>query len=57
MAITIYRFDRKALTFREIIDTIFIGAMGPPGGGRNPVTPRLLRHFNVLAFATMGTGA
>lgn len=38
------RADRK---WMEIIDTVLVGAMGPPGGGRNAVSSRFLRHFNV----------
>lgn len=47
-------YERKPpCAFRTIIDTQFVGSMGPPGGGRNPVTNRMLRHFNVISFAEM----
>ncbi|TYZ63897.1 hypothetical protein PybrP1_001177 [[Pythium] brassicae (nom. inval.)] len=47
-------YDRKLLVFRTIVDVLFVASMGPPGGGRNPITPRLVRHFNVIGYAELG---
>jgi len=41
-------YDRKKLFWKGVQETQFIAACGPPGGGRMPVTPRLLRHFNMI---------
>jgi dynein heavy chain len=41
-------YDRgKELDLRILKDLQFIGAMGPPGGGRNPVDPRFVALFSV----------
>jgi dynein heavy chain len=36
--------------FKTIIDTMLITSMGPPGGGKTFITPRMQRHFNIVAF-------
>ncbi|GMI07902.1 hypothetical protein TrRE_jg5473 [Triparma retinervis] len=46
-------YDRKALTFRKIIDCIYVLACGPPGGGRNHITARYVRHFNIIGYTAM----
>lgn len=41
-------YDTKKLIFKQIKDTRFVCACAPPGGGRNAVSPRLFRHFNMI---------
>ena len=43
------RYDRTN-TFRRMDDCLFVAAMGPPGGGRNNITPRYARHFNLISI-------
>ena len=46
-------YDRKALTFRQIIDVVFVCACGPPGGGRQSLSARFPRHFNTVGYTPM----
>ena len=48
-------YEKKAKTFRHIVDVQFVAAMGPPGGGRNPITDRLTRHLFVLELLPYDT--
>lgn len=41
-------YDLKKLLLKYVKDVLFVSACGPPGGGRNPVSPRLFRHFNMI---------
>jgi dynein heavy chain len=44
-----HMYDRgKDLDLRTYKDLLFLGAMGPPGGGRNAVDPRFIALFNVF---------
>ena len=50
-------YDRidKERSFRTIQDIMFVGAMGPPGGGRSVITQRLQRHFNIITYTNLGS--
>jgi dynein heavy chain len=43
-----YEIDTNDKEFRRLEGVKFVACMGPPGGGRNDITPRYVRHFNVI---------
>ncbi|XP_074520194.1 dynein axonemal heavy chain 6 [Halichoeres trimaculatus] len=45
-------YDRKKFIWKKIQEMIISAACAPPGGGRNPVTARFMRHFSMLCLPT-----
>ncbi|XP_032823200.2 dynein axonemal heavy chain 3 [Petromyzon marinus] len=43
-------YDKKDTSRLDIVDVLFVSAMGPPGGGRNDITGRFTRHLNILSI-------
>ena len=42
-------YDRAKLFWKDVEETTIVSACGPPGGGRQELTPRFVRHFNMLS--------
>ncbi|CAN0503682.1 unnamed protein product, partial [Ectocarpus sp. 8 AP-2014] len=50
-------YDTQKLFFKGIKDVVFLAACAPPGGGRNQVSPRLLRHFSMVWLTALSSGS
>jgi dynein heavy chain len=50
-------YDRDKLFWTELEGVLLLTAAAPPGGGRSKVTPRFVRHFNVLCMPRAGEAA
>ena len=37
--------EEVGVSLQDILDVNVVAACGPPGGGRNPISPRLLKNF------------
>lgn len=49
-----YDQTEKGRPLQSVVDVDYIAAMAPPSGGRSSVSPRLLRHFNVISIPNFG---
>jgi dynein heavy chain len=45
-------YDREKFFWKDLQDVTICAACAPPGGGRNPVTPRFIRHFSMFCIPT-----
>lgn len=43
-----FMYDRQKQTSKYINDILLVSAMGPPGGGRNVISPRIQSRFSVV---------
>ncbi|XP_030566728.1 dynein heavy chain 6, axonemal [Drosophila novamexicana] len=43
-------YDREKLFWKDILDVVLGCACAPPGGGRNLLTPRFVRHFALFSL-------
>ncbi|KAG8443822.1 hypothetical protein GDO86_009129 [Hymenochirus boettgeri] len=41
-------YDTQTLSWKIVRDVVLVAACAPPGGGRNYLSPRLLKHFSVF---------
>ncbi len=48
-------YDVNKLFFKNVQDVVVCSAAAPPGGGRNEVSPRLLRHFHMVWLTNLTT--
>ena len=44
-----YDLSEKDNLLRKVQNLVFVGAMCPLAGGKNSVTPRFSRHFNIIS--------
>ncbi|XP_026730807.1 dynein heavy chain 6, axonemal [Trichoplusia ni] len=50
-------YDRDKLYWKDIIDVVLSCACAPPGGGRNPLTGRFVRHFAMFYISAPNSEA
>ena len=46
-------YDVNKLFFKNVADVIVTGACAPPGGGRNEISPRLMRQFSMVWLTSL----
>ena len=51
-----YDYKEKDNTIKKISNIVFAAAMCPHDGGKNLITPRFSRHFNIIATTQFSEG-